>query len=284
VSLDLASFQFATDGRGLRTGQGASDASPDATRILFLGDSVTLSWGVEDGQAWVRRLERMATAKDGGDLHCMNAGHLQFNTLQEADWFRTHGAALAPDTVVVTVLVNDLTDDAWALYQAWRDAAANAPTGLAGAMASARGWFRGIEGLLEFRRESVAASAARTANGAEQSVQDHPAYAGGLARVQAGLESMRQTAAALGASLIVFDHTSPEIPAVAEWCRGAGVPCHRFVFSPAEWARDVRNSSADSHANALGNQLLADKAWAALAGEGILAPAPAQTPNGEGSL
>ena len=52
---------------------------------------------------------------------------------------------------------------------------------------------------------------------------------------------------------------------------GAGVPWYDLTFTDGEWARDVRNSLADSHANALGNRLLADKALRALRAAGVLA-------------
>ena len=74
-----------------------------------------------------------------------------------------------------------------------------------------------------------------------------------------------------GIPFVVLDHTTPRIPDVARWCGANDVPCYDLAFSDEEWARDIRNSVADSHANPLGNRLLANKALAALRDAGLLA-------------
>jgi hypothetical protein len=88
--LDLRTFEYRTDARRLRTGRGRV-APAGAMPVLFLGDSVTLGWGVDDADTWVRRLERLVRAPDGRPLECMNLGHLMYDTVQEAALLRALG-------------------------------------------------------------------------------------------------------------------------------------------------------------------------------------------------
>lgn len=272
--LDLPGFVFLTNSLGLRAsahedGVGI-ERDPERARVLFLGDSVTLGWGVDDVDTWIRALEREARFADGRPLECLNAGHLQYNTVQEADWFRSLGVHLQPEAVVLTFVVNDL-DDMWAQYLAFQEALENPPGFVGRAKGRLFAWFRGLHGLYHFydtRRE------ARTASEMElERVEDAPGYAEGWARSEAALDAMRATCAELGIPFVVLDHTTPRIGDVERWCAANDVPWHDLTFTEEEWARDIRVSLADSHANALGNRILADKALVGLRAAGVLAEA-----------
>lgn len=278
--LELPDFTLVTDGLGLRSATAEDGVTRDRTgasagkaRVLFLGDSVTLGWGVDDEETWVRTLEREGRFADGRALECLNAGHLQYNTLQEHDWLATFGPGLAPDAVVLTFVVNDL-DDAWATYlELQRLLAAEGAAGGPGPLESARrrllGAFPGLHGLWTF---AASRGAAETVGELRLTrVENAPGYAEGWARSAAALERMRAFCAERGLPFVVLDHTTPRIPDVERWCKGAGVPWYDLTFTDGEWAQDVRNSLADSHANALGNRLLADKALRALRAAGVLA-------------
>ena len=279
VALCFPDFAFLTNELGLRSGAqrdgvtaDRSGASAGKARILFIGDSVTLGWGVSDADTWVRTLEREARFADGRPLECLNAGHLQYNTLQEHDWLATFGPHLAPDAVVLTFVVNDL-DDAWGVYQEFQRLIASDAAQGPGAVERARrrlvGYLPGLHGLWTFfagRDEARTRGEQKLAR-----VEDAPGYAAGWERAAGALERVRAFCAARGIPLLVLDHTTPRIPDVERWCASAGVPCHAFQFTDDEWARDVRNSLADSHANGLGNRLLADKALRALRDAGICA-------------
>jgi lysophospholipase L1-like esterase len=272
--MDLPDFTFRTNALGLRSG--ASDGGigvepdPGRARALFLGDSVTLGWGVDDAVTWVRTIEREARFADGRPLECLNAGHLQYNTVQELDWLRTFGPALRPDAVVLTFVVNDL-DDMWAAYLEFQRAAAVPPTAAQRAKGRILGWIRGLHGLYHF---FASRADARTSDELKlERVEDAPEYEARWARTVEALDGMRATCAELGAPFVVLDHTTPRIPDVRRWCEDRGVAWYDLTFTDAEWARDVRNSLADSHANELGNRILADKALPALRDAGILAEA-----------
>jgi hypothetical protein len=280
VRLELPDFTLVTNGLGLRSGAEAdgvtlerSGASAGKARVLFLGDSVTLGWGVDDAETWVRTLEREARFADGRALECLNAGHLQYNTLQEHDWLATFGPLLAPDAVVLTFVVNDL-DDAWATYQEIQrllaaEGAAGGPGPLERARRSLLASFRGLNGLWHFAQSRRAAQTVGELH--LERVEDAPGYAPGWARSAAALERLRAFCAERGVPFVVLDHTTPRIPDVERWCRSAHVPWYDLTFTDEEWSQDVRNSLADSHANALGNRLLADKALRALRDAGLFA-------------
>jgi len=276
VTVPLRTFTFRTEGNGLRTSGAARPTEADGLRLLFLGDSVTLAWGVEDEASWIRLLETEARSRAGEPLVCMNAGHLQYNTLQETDWLAAHAEALHPDAVVLTVVVND-TDDAYGTFlQLMTELQQQKPpeewTLTEKVQARLPVWFRGLAGLDQFRDEQRTARTAEERSG--ERLEDTEGYAEGWERVRAGLERARDVCAARGIPLVVLDHTTPRIPDVRRWCEEQGVAVHSFEFTPEEWSLDLRNSAADAHANELGNRLLADKAWRVLADEGLLAAPP----------
>lgn len=275
VDLELFNFHFRTGDQGLRSAVANLDPQADkeagVPRVLFLGDSVTLAWGVDDETSWVRRLERNFAAS-GAPIECLNAGHLQYNTIQEADWFAAHAAKLRPDLVVVTFVVNDL-DDAYGVYQGLKAAlvagATVTPTWLARRKAGLRASFPGLFALarlVELRRE------ARGFRPEPVALSDFPEYAGRSTLARTAFDRILATCTMLGAELVVLDHSQPQLPVAEEWCRANGVRYGDLRFTATEWAEDIRNSLADAHANSLGNRYLADKAEPVLRATAQLGP------------
>lgn len=283
AELALSRFEYATDERRLRRAPVNAppvDSPPvdslvgptDRLRILFLGDSVTLGWGVDDHETWVRRLEREARAADGRALACFNAGSLIYNTQQEAAWLERFGEALCPELVVLTFVYNDLEDN-WAKFLVLQAAPSAGPLGW-----RERLGFRtreSLRGLLALWRLGPGAEAApASASGAPPALdmRQFPPDPAGWERVAQGMARIRAACERLGARLIVLDHGTSIVPAGSERAAEWGVAWHPFVFAPEESARPILNSRSDSHANALGNELLAAKARRALVEEGVLAP------------
>jgi hypothetical protein len=278
VDLELFDFDYRTAGLGLRSAEADPALLPvrreGVPRVLFLGDSVTLGWGVDDEHTWVRLLEQRA-AEAGRPIECLNAGHLQYNTLQEADWLAAHGAELAPDLVVLTFVVNDF-DDAYGAFQELKAAlASGVEPGLAQRLEGRlRGRFPGLFALprlLALRAEAQSFEELEAADAAEaEDPTLRPEYAAGAARTRPALDRILALCRELGAELVVLDHSQPELPLVRSWCSEQGIAYHDFRFTAEEWDQDIRNSLADAHANPLGNRYLADKAEAALATTGTL--------------
>ncbi len=276
TALSFVRFDWRTDAWGFRASAAgapfAAERAPGASaplRLLFLGDSVTLAWGVNDEDSWIRRLERDARAPDGRALECLNAGHLSYDTVQEADYLAAHAAALAPDAVVLTYVTNDL-DSTWEQYKGLLVPGEGVRVPRVTLGQKLQGWlvtrFRGVYGVYHCWREL-----ARQHGPPPASIEGEPAFVQGWPRSRAALERMRGACAARGVPLVVLDHTTPRVPALAAWCAERGVACHPFRFTDEEEARDIHNSKADAHANALGQELLEKKALAALRAEGLLA-------------
>lgn len=276
-ALSFVRFDWRTDGQGFRCGSPGTPFAverpepPERLRLLFLGDSVTLAWGVDDDVSWIRRLEREARAADDRPLECLNAGHLSYDTVQELDYLATHGATLRPDAVVLTYVSNDI-ESTWEQYEPVLRPGVGIQVPTPTWRERAFAWwvrnFQGVYGLWHLERELAAQP---EPGGPAFSIQDEPRFALGWERSRAALEGLRQRCAELGVPFLVLDHTMPRIPELERWCAEAGVPCYPFWFTDEESALDIHNSKADAHANALGQELLAAKALAALRGIGLLA-------------
>jgi hypothetical protein len=77
------------------------------TRLLFVGDSFTLGYTVDDEQGFVRVLERDLRA-NGHDVEALNGGTEGYATDQEVVFFEEDGKRFAPDYVVFAPYLNDV--------------------------------------------------------------------------------------------------------------------------------------------------------------------------------
>ena len=259
-------FDFCTDERGLRRSK-VTPSKSAGTPILFLGDSVTLGWGVDDEQTWVRGLEEALETSTGDPVVCLNAGHLQYDTIQELDWLRAHGAQIAPSRIVLTFVSNDL-DDTWQTYQDLMADAARAPT----AQDRVRGWAsRYLPGLFGvWIHHEVVHGTEPADSDAHLPVHERQQYVERWPVSERALDQLLATAQELTAELVILDHTVPPFPDLPEWCAANGFVYGDFRFTPEESAQNVRLSAADAHANARGHAFLTDKAAQALTRSGEL--------------
>ena len=74
-------------------------------RILFLGDSLTLGWGVEKQDSFEAILERELDMKRPTEIINLAAGN--YNTTMEVNVFLEKGLAYQPDAVVLFYFIND---------------------------------------------------------------------------------------------------------------------------------------------------------------------------------
>lgn len=75
-------------------------------RILFLGDSFTLGWGVPFNQVCAKQLENRLN-KDRNDFEVVNMGIGNYNSAMEVELFKLKGLKLNPDMVVLMYYIND---------------------------------------------------------------------------------------------------------------------------------------------------------------------------------
>ena len=97
-------FTLTSNRLGLRDDP-ISDPAP-AARVLSMGESTTWGHGVESEQTYSQRLERKLQA-DGWDAEVINAGIGAWTIWQSYVFLAEHGAALAPDVVMLYHLHND---------------------------------------------------------------------------------------------------------------------------------------------------------------------------------
>src|SRR5262249_39531486 len=84
---------------------------PGRFRIVVVGDSLTLGWGVDDDQTYAARLEQLLhKAFPGRDLDVVNLGVGGYDTRQEVTLLARNVARLEPDLVLVGFYSNDVPD------------------------------------------------------------------------------------------------------------------------------------------------------------------------------
>ena len=101
------STRVALNSRGLRSREVSYEKAQDERRVLFLGDSFTWGFGVNEGERFTDLIERDFTS-----VITVNGGHSGFGTDQELLWYRGEGIKYSPDVVIVAVhLRSDLKNN-----------------------------------------------------------------------------------------------------------------------------------------------------------------------------
>lgn len=101
----LQSVEIRINERGLRGGP--VPAAPNGKRrILFLGSSVTLGWGVPENETVTERVRKMFQA-DGQDVDILNAGIGNYNAVRYVERFKRRLKDLDPTDIVVHYFVRD---------------------------------------------------------------------------------------------------------------------------------------------------------------------------------
>src|SRR5262245_35444103 len=95
---------------GFRERRLPSPKPPGVLRVVALGDSFTQGYGVEEDEAWPRRLESVLDARRGGRHEVVNLGVPGANPRDYLSHLRDPGLAYEPDVVIVTVMANDVQD------------------------------------------------------------------------------------------------------------------------------------------------------------------------------
>jgi lysophospholipase L1-like esterase len=102
----LMGVQFDTNSKGLRDRELSYEKPPGKLRIVMLGDSLTVGWGVKFEETFPKRIERLY-ADRGIPAEVINTGVGNYNTIQEVEYYITEGYKYNPDIVVLNFFVND---------------------------------------------------------------------------------------------------------------------------------------------------------------------------------
>ena len=93
----LMGVDLETNSIGLRNREISPLPSPGTYRILALGDSLTLGWGVESNETFAIKLEQILNKKPPNDykrVEVINAGVGNYNTSQEVAYYLNRGVRL----------------------------------------------------------------------------------------------------------------------------------------------------------------------------------------------
>lgn len=99
--------EITTNSRGFRDREFPLAKAPGKKRILFLGDSFTLGWGVPFDRLFSKQLEELLRNNPGG-YEVINTGVGNYNSAMEVEAFKQRGLELQPDLVVLMYFANDM--------------------------------------------------------------------------------------------------------------------------------------------------------------------------------
>jgi hypothetical protein len=103
TSAFLMGVDVRINSQGLRDRE-YSHAKPEGVyRVLMLGDSTTLGWGVKAEETAAKILERQL----GPQFEVINAGVGNYGTVQESTYYKTRGRLFHPDLVILQYFIND---------------------------------------------------------------------------------------------------------------------------------------------------------------------------------
>jgi hypothetical protein len=103
----LMGVPFSINSAGLRDREFPREKPAGVYRIVWLGDSTTVGWGVPLAGTAPKILERDLNAAGHGRFEVLNAGVGNYNSVQEVEHYLTIGRAFHPDLVILEYFIND---------------------------------------------------------------------------------------------------------------------------------------------------------------------------------
>ena len=103
----LYGVDISINSKGLRDREFNYSKKPGVHRVLFLGDSLTLGWGVAFDDLFTKRLESILSDLLGKPTEVINTGVGNYNTEQEWAYYRTEGRKYNADEVMLLYFIND---------------------------------------------------------------------------------------------------------------------------------------------------------------------------------
>ena len=103
----LMGVPLAINSAGLRDREFPREKPSGVYRIVWLGDSTTLGWGVPLAATAPKILERRLNAAGHGRFEVLNAGVGNYDSVQEVEHYLTIDRAFHPDLVILEYFIND---------------------------------------------------------------------------------------------------------------------------------------------------------------------------------
>jgi len=253
------------NGDGMRDRDHEVARSPGIRRVVCLGDSTTLGWGVSPPEAYPQVLEEMLEA--GGDsTEVLNVALGGWSTRQELIAYRRIVRKYRPDVVLLGICLNDVAE-------------------MQNNLSRPPGWLAGLYRRSALVRRVVRAREREIA-AVEQlfSERDSRGVRAGYARMFADVKTLRDEVKADGASfaVLIFPFRFQALPdapppyaqdTIAAFCKAQGIPYLDLL--PA-----IRRAGPESfhdidHLSVAGARLVAGEVLASgLAGTTSMAPVP----------
>jgi lysophospholipase L1-like esterase len=274
--VELRGHLFRTNARGLRGPELETPKPAGVKRLVFLGDSVVLGWGVAEEDTFVRGTEQALTTATGERWETVNAGHLLHDTTQELGVLEEVGLECEPDVLVLVFVENDivLTRSVFELQgrEDDQELSEDARTVLRRTQQLARikPYLSNIHAVLEFLY--VRSSPAGQQGSAEHAEELGLSLEAGWDASREALRRMRALSEEHGFRFGVFDYRrgTPLSEKLAAFCAEEQIPYASIAFTEEEEAQDIENSAADAHANPLGQRFLTEHILEALRATGLV--------------
>jgi lysophospholipase L1-like esterase len=106
AAVRVGGITYATNADGFRDRTYPRATPPGTFRIVVLGDSIALGWGVALEESFPKRLEQRL----GPSVQVLSLGVAGYNPYTEAQLFADVGVGYRPDLVLVEFCINDLND------------------------------------------------------------------------------------------------------------------------------------------------------------------------------
>ncbi len=104
---NLYGVEFITDENGFRIGKDQEEKI-GTRKILFLGDSFTVGWGVSFDSTISNLVEGFFETST--NIESINMGCGNYNTIMEVELFKQKGISLKPEIAILSFYINDLED------------------------------------------------------------------------------------------------------------------------------------------------------------------------------
>lgn len=102
----LMGVDVRTDAHGFRGADVPDSASPGTARIAFVGDSITMGWGVAERETFAHQVTEILKSA-GRNVDAFNAGVGNLNTAQELALYEATGVRMKPDIIALSYFIND---------------------------------------------------------------------------------------------------------------------------------------------------------------------------------
>ncbi len=109
----LMGVEVSTNSFGLRNDETILKKPTNTYRILVIGDSMTMGWGVRQEKTYPAQLEELLNAeppdvfRNSVKFEVLNLGVGNYNTVQEIVYLRKVGLQFEPDIIILGYFIND---------------------------------------------------------------------------------------------------------------------------------------------------------------------------------